>query len=88
MKTQIMNCPFCKSIVDVDIDWAIRNERIFCGGCCKSFPIRVGEDTEDEKEPEVKAPIVEETVKEKFDKGVTEILDKDEENDGNYWDSF
>lgn len=50
-KMEVTQCPFCKSLVDVDIDWAIRNERIFCNSCCKAFPIRVGEETQEKEEP-------------------------------------
>lgn len=83
MKTQVMNCPFCNSILDVDIDWAIRNERIFCGTCCKSFPVRIGEDTTDKPEPEKV-----DDVQEKWDKGIKEILE-DEEDEPNFdWDFF
>jgi len=85
-KSQYMPCPFCKSVVEVNIDWAIRNGRVFCGGCCKSFDIRVGEEEDDEppkKEvPKVPEEKIEDT-KEKFDKGVKEILD--EEDDFNWF---
>lgn len=78
MKNEIMSCPYCKGILEIDVSWAIKNERYFCEHCCKSFPIRIGE------VPEKK----EETVKEKFDKGVEEIL-KDEEDEPNfYWKDF
>lgn len=81
-KTQYTACPFCKSVVEVDINWAIRNGRIFCGGCCKSFDIRVGEETDDDppkKEEPVRETQVEKTVEEKFDEGAKEIL-KDEDD--------
>lgn len=78
---ELMPCPYCKSILEIDVDWAIRNERYFCGECCKSFPIRIGEVPEEPKK---------ESIKEKFDKGVEEILkDEDEEQEPNfYWDDF
>jgi transcription elongation factor Elf1 len=34
-------CPFCNSEVEVDQDWAEKNERLFCGTCCKSFDFNV-----------------------------------------------
>jgi hypothetical protein len=37
-------CPYCKSVVEVDVDFAIRNGRIFCNSCCKSFEIHVGKE--------------------------------------------
>jgi uncharacterized Zn finger protein (UPF0148 family) len=83
-KTQYTACPFCKSVVEVDINWAIRNGRIFCGSCCKSFDIRVGEETEDEP-PKKEVPA---DIKEKFNKGIEEILDEDkaisDEDDGDF----
>ena len=81
-KIQYTGCPFCKQVVEVDISWAIRNERIFCGSCCKSFPIRVGEETEDE--PPKKE---EHTVAEKFDEGIKKIFDDDDDT-GYDWDEF
>lgn len=41
-------CPYCKSVVEVNIDFAIRNGRIFCNSCCKAFDIQVGEEEDDE----------------------------------------
>lgn len=79
-KHEYTPCPFCKSIVEVNIDWAIRNGRIFCGGCCKSFDIRVGEETSDE--PPKKEVPVEKTVEEKFDTGVKKILEDEDLDDG------
>lgn len=81
-KIQYIPCPFCKSTVEINISWAIRNGRVFCGSCCKSFDIRVGEETEDEP-PKKEAPV--ESTKEKFDKAVEEIL---EEDNNDYWDTF
>ena len=34
-------CPFCDSLVEVDIPFARKNKRIFCGTCCKAFDIEV-----------------------------------------------
>jgi Fe-S-cluster containining protein len=70
-----MKCPFCKSIIDVDIAWAIKNQRIFCGDCCKSFPVAIrGEEVEEKEEAK-------ESLEEKWDKGVQEILGDEEEED-------
>ena len=52
MTTQHTNCPFCRNIVIINIDWAIKNGRVFCETCLKSFPIIVGEE---EKEPKAEA---------------------------------
>lgn len=79
-KVQYISCPFCKSTVEIDISWAIRNGRVFCGSCCKAFDIRVGEETEDE--PPKKEVPVEKTVEEKFDTGVKKILEDEDLDDG------
>lgn len=55
-KTEIVPCPYCKSDVEVDVDWAIRNGRVFCGNCCKSFPIRIGEIPEPPKPTKEEIP--------------------------------
>ena len=47
MIEQPSSCPFCKSIVMIDIKWAIQNGRVFCGGCCKSFEVHIGEEEPD-----------------------------------------
>lgn len=80
-KYEYTNCPFCRSTVEIDISWAIRNGRVFCGECCKAFDIRVGEETSDEP-PKKEVPV--EDIKEKFNKGVEEIL-KDEDEDDYTW---
>ena len=79
-KVQYISCPFCKSTVEIDISWAIRNGRVFCGSCCKSFDIRVGEETDDDP-PKREESVKEATIEEKFDEGVKEILDEDDDND-------
>lgn len=43
-KFTFVKCPFCKSTVEVDIEFARKNERIFCGSCCKSFDIKIDDD--------------------------------------------
>jgi transcription elongation factor Elf1 len=53
--TEYVKCPFCKSVVEVDVAFAKKNGRVFCGACCKSFDIRIEED--DEPEEPVKKPI-------------------------------
>ena len=82
-KFQYISCPFCKATVQIDINWAIRNERVFCNTCCKSFPIHVGEETDDEPPEPTKK---EDSIKEKFDEGIKEILNEEEGNF--YWDNF
>lgn len=52
MKKEIdyCKCPYCKASVEIDIEFAIKNERIFCGGCCKAFDIKVQRTDQDTKE--------------------------------------
>lgn len=38
---QTIGCPFCKYPVEVDMEWAARNGRVFCGTCCKAFDVNV-----------------------------------------------
>lgn len=44
MIEQPTQCPYCKSVVLVNIKWAIQNGRVFCNSCCKAFDIHVGEE--------------------------------------------
>lgn len=87
-KYEYTPCPFCKSIVEIDVSWAIRNGRVFCNGCCKSFDIRIGEETESEP-PKKEVPVekVEDRTKEQFDKEVEKILEDDEPfvNSDGFW---
>jgi len=46
-KFKNIDCPYCNSNVEVDIDFAKKNGRIFCGGCCKSFEIKIEDDKDD-----------------------------------------
>lgn len=41
-------CPYCKSVVKIDIEFAIKNERVFCNSCCKAFDIKIGEEEDEE----------------------------------------
>jgi len=69
-----MPCPYCKSIVEVNIDWAIRNGRVFCNSCCKAFDVRVGE--EETPPPVPSDPKVAKAL-EDIEKELEEQLDKD-----------
>ena len=56
--TEYTKCPFCKSVVKVDVKFAIKNGRIFCNSCCKAFDISIEEEEEvPVKEEPVKKPI-------------------------------
>lgn len=72
--TQPVICPFHKDEILIDVDWAATNGRVFCEVCCKSFEVQVKATTES----------TEETIKEKFDKGVKEILE-DESGEYNFY---
>lgn len=89
-KVQYIPCLFCKSTVEINIDWAIRNGRVFCGSCCKSFDIRVGEEEDETPEPPKKDVPVEkvEDTKEKFDKAVEEHFESITDTNDDYWDTF
>lgn len=63
-KTQLMRCPHCKAVTEIDIGWAIRNGRVSCLECCRSFDIRVGEEEEEKKETPPPVPKKEEPKKE------------------------
>lgn len=87
----IKQCPFCSAPVEIDIDWARKNGRIFCGGCCKAFDVTIQSEhpfpwrremppTTEEKKPE---PPKEEIKPEKIEP------DKyDSEDFGVFWDSM
>lgn len=45
----IVECPICGSEVNIDIEFAKKNGRVFCGSCCRAFDIELKEkDEEDE----------------------------------------
>jgi len=45
-------CPICKSIVEIDVAWAKKNQRVFCNMCGKAFDIKIQEDTEEKVDKE------------------------------------
>jgi uncharacterized protein YbaR (Trm112 family) len=42
-ETKVIECPFCKSDLEIDIEFAKKNGRVFCGSCCKAFDIKIEE---------------------------------------------
>lgn len=40
-ETKIIECPFCKSDLEIDVEFAKKNGRVFCGSCCKAFEIKI-----------------------------------------------
>lgn len=86
MKSQFMPCPFCKSIVEINIDWAIRNGRVFCNGCCKAFDIRVGEEEDKETPPPIPSAPKTDKALEDIERELEEELDN---NIANFdWEHF
>lgn len=49
-------CPFCKSIVEVNVKFAKSNGRIFCNSCCKAFDIHIEDDEPEEKKQDYTPP--------------------------------
>lgn len=47
MSTQRLQCPYCGVNLEVETDWVAKNERVFCGTCCKAFDVQVEEDKSD-----------------------------------------
>ena len=44
MSPQTVQCPFCGTTFKVDADWIVKNERVFCGTCCKAFDAKLEEE--------------------------------------------
>ena len=72
--TQPVICPFHDGEILIDVDWAATNGRVFCEVCCKAFDVQIKE--------QIKP--TEEEIKEKFNKGVKEILE-DESGEYNFY---
>lgn len=36
-------CPLCKSEIEIDVDFAIKNKRVFCTECCRAFDVEIDE---------------------------------------------
>lgn len=45
---EYIKCPFCKSAVEIDVEFAAKNGRVFCNGCCKAFDVKIQKATEDD----------------------------------------
>lgn len=41
MNTQTIECPYCGSTFEVEKEWVGKNERVFCGTCCKAFDVQL-----------------------------------------------
>lgn len=68
-----ISCQFCKTEFTVPKVWVIKNKRVFCSGCCKSFDVHVGEE---ENTSDVKEETLVELEKE-LDKAVDEFEPRD-----------
>ena len=66
-----IECKFCQNdILQIPLDWIVKNGRVFCGNCCKSFEVRA------EKEPELpfkKEERTEDTKDEKVEAALEEL---------------
>lgn len=38
-ETKVVECKFCDEDLVIDVEWAKKNGRVFCGNCGKSFDI-------------------------------------------------
>lgn len=36
-------CPLCKSEIDIDVEFAVKNKRVFCPECCRAFDVDISE---------------------------------------------
>lgn len=91
-----LDCPYCNHNVEVDVSWARQNGRIFCGTCCKSFDVKVPEESaynfpwrEAPKKEVIPEPVKEEPKEEKPEPAKSEPveIDKyDSEDFGVFWD--
>jgi hypothetical protein len=43
-----LQCPFCNTIFEEAKDWVLKNKRVFCNNCCKSYDIEIESNEEDE----------------------------------------
>lgn len=39
MIDQTIDCPLCRYPLEICINWAQKNKRVFCGTCCRSFDV-------------------------------------------------
>lgn len=82
MNTIETDCPFCGYTVEVNIKWAIKNELVFCGTCCKSFAVKLKKEE----------PFPVDKTMENWKKGMTEkmkkLTEEDEVDKTNFWDEF
>lgn len=46
MTSQTTTCPICKYPIEIDIEWAAKNGRVFCGTCGKSFEVGLRESSD------------------------------------------
>lgn len=93
-----VNCPFCNYNVEVDVSWARKNGKIFCGTCCKSFEVKVPEESaynfpwrEAPKKEVIPEPVKEEVPEPVKNEPIPEEKEPDKydsEDFGVFWDSM
>jgi transcription elongation factor Elf1 len=78
MKREVehVKCPMCKSTVEIDVEFAIKNQRVFCGGCCKAFDIKI-QRVHDEKKDE----IADELLRKHFERKSAELEEEEMEEE-------
>lgn len=73
MIEQPAQCPYCKYTVMIDLKWAEKNGRVFCGTCCKSFEIHIGEEeTEHPVNKDARVETALEELEKQIDKAIEE----------------
>lgn len=76
-----MQCPYCNYQLTTDKDFAIKNKRVFCGTCCKSFDVQIEENTKNSDWYKKYISLQEDSKKEEQEKVTPEddsAIDKDD----------
>jgi len=82
MIEQPTQCPYCRYTVMINLKWAEKNGRVFCGTCCKSFEVHVGEEENEAPAKEQTEDTKVETALEELEKEMDKAVD---EFDGFSW---
>ena len=67
-----LECKFCESEIEVPKSWIIHNGRVFCGCCCKSFEVRLGEEILAPVNKDAQVEIALEELEKEIDKAIEE----------------
>lgn len=55
-KMQVIQCIYCEIPMEIDVEFAINNERVFCGNCCKAFDVKIDKKKIEEEEEDLDFP--------------------------------